>query len=190
MTTQHEQEQPEKPLFSEEELRLRPLFNDFYDHLRKTSPDETYGPNALTDTSFDRMMHERNVLSFLIGRVAAKGALDVVLQDAELREGKTVTAEELPHMVVTSLARVRHNGEWDNSGKLREVRRELLTKGLVEHTDYPLISEAIDLSQMLKHDGHEAYAQDAIVSTTKWLERVERRRAQQPDAPVNSGPAA
>jgi hypothetical protein len=168
---------PEKSLMSEEEMLLRPLFNDFYEHLHTASPDEVYGPNALTDTSFDRMMHERTVVGFLVGRLAMRGTLDTVLKDAALREGRIVQDEELPHMIISSLARVRQNGEWDNSGKSREARKQLLEQGLFNHTDYPLVAEAIELGAMLKHDGHEAYAHDSIIATEKWLELVEKKKA-------------
>jgi hypothetical protein len=178
MPKNEEYELPEKPLMNEEELSLRPLFNDFYGHLHKASPDNVYGPNALTDSSFDRMMHERTVVSFLVGRLAARGTLDVVLQDATLREGRIVQDSEVPHMIISSLTRVRQNGEWDNSAKARETRKQLIENALSNHTEYPLISEAIDLGTMLKHDGHEAYAHDSIAATAKWLERVEKKKAE------------
>jgi hypothetical protein len=182
MPAKDELELPEKPLMNEEEMSLRPLFNDFYSYIHDASkdkdgnPTEVHGPNALMDTSFDRMRHERNVVGFLVGKLATRGTLDLVLHDAALREGKIIQAEDLPRMVVSSLVRVREHGEWDNSPKSRETRKKLLEKGLFEHTDYPLISEAIELGTMLKYDGHEAYAHDSIVATEKWLEQVEKKK--------------
>lgn len=178
MPKNEEHDLPVKLLMNEEEMSLRPLFNDFYGHLHAASSSDVYGPNALTDTSFDRMMHERTVVGFLVGRVAAHGTLEVVHKDATLREGRIVQDEELPHMIISSLARIRQSGEWDNSVKSREIRKQLLEKGLAEHSDYPLIAEALKLGVMLKHDGHESYAQDSIIATEKWLERVEKKKAE------------
>lgn len=175
-----EQERLEVYLVSEEERELRPLFNNFYGYMKLHSPNgDVYGPVSLGDTSFDRMMHERAVLGFLVGRVAARGAIDSVIEDASLRESKPVSADELPTMIARSLVRVRQTGEWDNSLKSRETRKALVAKGLKDHADYPLISEAIKLGAMLKYDGLEVYATDAIAATSKWLERVNRLQCDQ-----------
>lgn len=189
-----EQDQlPEVMLVSEQEQAFRPLFNEFYGHLRNNTPHaEVYGPSALTDSSFDRMMHERTVLGFLVGRLATRGALESVLQDAAIREKRPVSPEELPNIIVKSLIRVRQTGEWDNDPKLRMTRKELIIKATRDHADYPLIAEAIQLNEMLRFAGHEAYALDAIAATSKWLERLDKLHAsdQSKSSSARTDPAA
>lgn len=167
-------EEPVKQLFSEEELQVRATFNSFYGHLHAARPDEIYGPASLTDSSFDRMMHEHVVVDFVVSKAVGEFALKKVLQDAYLREGRVVQKEELPQIIIGSLSRVRRNGEW--GPETRPTRKQLIAKGLSEQREYPLISAAVALGDMLRHDGHEAYAQDVIAASTKWLERVERKK--------------
>lgn len=190
MTEPREIEEPVKQLFSQEELDVRDLFNEFYGHLHtaavenwkevagnkdKEPPPIPHGPSVLTDSSFDRMMHERVVVDFVVSKAVGEFALKKVLQDARLREGRVVQREELPQIIIGSLARIRKSGEW--GPETRETRKQLITRGLSEHRKYPLISAAVTLEGMLKHDGHEVYAQDVIAASTKWLERVERKKA-------------
>lgn len=177
MAYENDIEIPQKPLFSEVELAARPVFTDFYGYLRDNVPGSPYGPSALEDTFFDRMRHERPIMTYLVGRTATHGALNEVLQEARLREGKAITDDQLPHLIISSLAIVRARGEWDNSEESRTIRKELLSKGIFDLGDHPLIVEATELGDMLKHDGHEAYAQDAIIAIAKWYERIEHKVA-------------
>ena len=202
MAQQLEQEIESKPLFDDEEMALRPVFTDFYGHLRDIEFAEIdnkdldkdqeaeakraviYGPNALDDSFFDRMRKERTIVGYIVGRVAARGALSGVLEEAELREDKVVSEDDLPRMIVSSLIRVRKKGEWDNSEESRTTRRELLAKGLTDLKDHPLITEAKGLIEMLRPDGHEAYGQDVITAVSKWHERVERKITAQTGDPA------
>lgn len=169
------EEIPENTLVSPEELELRPLYYSFYTYLHSADENEPSGPNALSDTSFDRMRHERTVMSFLVGQLAVSGKLTQVLQEARLREGRTVSEEELPVTIIRSLVRIRPSGEWDTA-QSRETRKQLIAQGLHNHADHPLVEEAGSLARMLRYAGHEIYAHDAIAATSKWLERVDKKK--------------
>lgn len=175
MSEREVEEIPENPLVSSEELELRPLYYSFYTHLHSVDENEPFGPNALSDSSFDRMRHERTVMGFLVGQLAVSGKVHQVLQEARLREGRTVSEEELPVTIIRSLVRVRPSGEWDTA-QSRETRKQLIAQGLDNNVEHPLIKEAVTLAKMLQYAGHEIYAHDAIAATSKWLERVNKKK--------------
>lgn len=177
MPNKPEQEMPATPLLNDEEMQARSELKGFYDFLHDAVPGQAYGPNVLLDTSFDRMIYERPVLGYLIGQTAAKGALDTVMNDARFKEDRTIETAELPNLIVRSLVRMRPAGEWDNSPKSRLTRTELIKWGLQNHGDYPLIASAEELRALLRHDGHDAYALDAVAATSNWLRLVDRKKS-------------
>ncbi len=185
-----DEEYTSQPLFDEIDPWSRNLKTDFYTFLSNNPPaggSGEYGPSALFDGFYDRGLHERPILHFVIGRLG-QHSLDLVERDASLAANKQVTAIEIPELIIKSLKRVRPAGEWTTDEKQRNLRKSLLADGLLGHTNYPIVAGAFQLSEVLALDGHEDYALDTIAATAKWLQRVDDIKAR---TPINTGdPAA
>ena len=180
---EQDDEYTSQPLFDQIDPWSRNLKAEFYKFLADdpiVGNTGESGPSTLMDGFYDRAVHERPILSFVVSRLG-QSTLELVLRDAEIAANKPVTPLDLPDFILKSLKRVRPGGEWNTSEKLREVRKGLVADGLLARTDYPIIAGAFQVSEILALDGHEDYALDTIAATAKWLQLVERKKSQASD---------